>query len=56
MAQTESLLRRKGNKSAIQTVGIEQYGEEITPFLEKVGVISAEDDFEKCLSSAISGK
>jgi len=36
-------------------VDLEQYGEEITPFLEKVGLFSQDDDFEKAWASAISG-
>ena len=36
-------------------VDLEQYGEEITPFLERIGVISHDDDFEKAWASSISG-
>jgi len=36
-------------------VDLEQYGEEITPFLESIGVISPDDDFEKAWASAITG-
>ena len=37
-------------------VDLEQYGEEITPFLESVGVISHDDDFEKAWASAMTGQ
>jgi len=36
-------------------VDLEQHGEEITPFLEKVGIFSHEDDFERAWASAITG-
>ena len=36
-------------------VDLEQYGEEITPFLENVGVISHDDDFAKAWASAVTG-
>lgn len=37
-------------------VDLEQHGEEITPFLETMGVISQDDDFEKAWASALTGK
>jgi hypothetical protein len=37
-------------------VDLGQYGEEITPFLEKIGVIDHDDDFEKAWASAITGE
>jgi hypothetical protein len=37
-------------------VDLEQYGVEISPFLEKVGAIDPDDDFEKAWASAISGE
>ena len=37
-------------------VDLDQYGEEITPFLEKIGIISHDDDFEKAWASAITGE
>jgi hypothetical protein len=37
-------------------VDLEQYGEEITPFLEKMGVIDVGDDFEKAWTSSITGE
>jgi hypothetical protein len=37
-------------------VDIEQYQEEITPFLEKIGAIDLTDDFDKAWASAISGE
>ena len=37
-------------------VDLEQYGDEITPFLAKVGVISYDDDFEKTWASGITGE
>jgi hypothetical protein len=37
-------------------VDLEQHGEEITPFLEKVGAIDRDDDFEKAWTSAITGE
>jgi len=36
-------------------IDLEQYGEEITPFLEKIGAVSYVDDFDKALTSAING-
>ena len=36
-------------------VDLERHGEDITPFLEKIGVISQDDDFEKAWASAITG-
>ena len=38
------------------SVDLEQHGEDLIPFLEKVGVITHDDDFEKAWASAISGK
>ena len=37
-------------------VDLEQYGEEITPFLEKTGIISHDNDFDKAWASAITGE
>jgi len=37
-------------------VDLEQYGEEVVPFLEKIGIISSDDDFEKAWTSAITGE
>jgi hypothetical protein len=36
-------------------IDLEQYGEEMTPFLEKVGAINPNDDFERAWASAITG-
>jgi hypothetical protein len=35
-------------------VDLEQHGEKITPFLETIGVISHDDDFEKSWASALT--
>ena len=36
-------------------VDLEQYGEELIPFLEKVGVLSHDDDFEQAWTSSLTG-
>jgi hypothetical protein len=46
----------KKTKRRYVCVDLEQYGKEITPFLEKVGVIDHDDDFEKAWASAITGE
>jgi len=48
--------KNRETKRRYLRVDLEQYGDEIIPFLVKVGVLSFDDDFEKVWTSAITGE
>jgi hypothetical protein len=46
----------KETKKPYVRIDFEQYSEELTPFLEKIGVIDCDDDFEKARVTALTGE
>ncbi|MDR2345141.1 MAG: hypothetical protein LBE18_03665 [Planctomycetaceae bacterium] len=58
MNTTSGIIFEKDKKTGKRyiRIDIDQYQVEITPFLEQIGAIDINDDFDKAWASAISGE